>query len=303
MLLRKNIPPIYIIERVKNPVFFIVVYSLIIYLLTKVANVAHLAIPITIPSILGTTISLLLAFRTNQSYGRWWEARTLWGAIVNDSRTLVRQLISFSKYNDHTNDISGDIVKAIAYRQIAWCYTLGNVLRENPLSDIISKLISKEEMKLLEVSVNKNHTLLQLHSNDIQKLLDMNVINRQQQQLLDTTLTNLCNSMGGCERIKNTIFPTMFSIFINIFVYLFALSLPLGLIDVFGVSEIPLTTLTVASFFMIEKSCIDLQNPFDNRPTDTPVTSISRNIEINLRQMIGETNLPEKIKAESFYIM
>lgn len=109
--------------------------------------------------------------------------------------------------------------------------------------------------------------------------------------------------MGGCERIKNTVFPTMFSIFINVFVYLFALSLPLGLIDVFGVIEIPLTTLTVASYFMIEKSCIDLQNSFDNKPTDTPVTSISRTIEINLRQMIGDNDLPEKTIAKEFYIM
>lgn len=178
MLLRKNIPTLYIIGRVKTSIFFIVTYSLIIYLLKKVANMEFLSIPITIPSILGTTISLLLAFRTNQSYGRWGEARTLWGGIVTDSRTLARQLISFTKYNDNTNNISSDLVRVIVYRQIAWCYILANTLRDQPIPDIIVKLISKEELELIEVSVNKHNTLLQFHSNDIQKLLDTNVINR-----------------------------------------------------------------------------------------------------------------------------
>lgn len=303
MLLKKNIPPSYIIQKVKSPAFFIIIYAFIIYLLKSVANFKSLSIPITIPSILGTTISLLLAFRTNQSYGRWWEARTLWGAIVNDSRTLARQLISFTKYNENSNSYSANIVRTVVHRQIAWNYILANTLREQPLPDNIDNLLSDTDKNLIEVSSHKNNTILHLHANDIQKLLDDDVITNHQFQSLDNTLTSLCNSMGGCERIKNTVFPTMFSIFINIFVYLFALSLPLGLIDVFGISEIPLTALTVASFFMIERSCIDLQNPFNNKPTDTPVTSISRNIEINLRQMIGEDKLPKKIEAESFYIM
>lgn len=303
MLLRKNIPFSYILDKVKYEIIIITIYSTLIYILKSYVNIQYLAIPATVPSILGTTISLLLAFRTNQSYDRWWEARTIWGAIVNDSRTFIRQTMSFSRYDSNINNEVNTIVKRISYRQIAWPYILGNSLREQTLYHDVKNLLETEEFNALDKAVNKANALLLSQSKDIQKLLDLNVLTYQQHQQLDNTILSLCNSMGASERIKGTVFPSMYSIFIEVFVYIFALSLPLALIEIFGMSEIPLTAIIVSTFFLVEKTAISLQNPFENKPTDTPVFSIARNIEINIRQMLGETEIPEKVKPEAYYIM
>lgn len=302
MIIKKRLPALYILNKVKYQIFYITVYSIIIYFLKQFMNVKHLSIPIAIPSILGTTISLLLAFKTNQSYDRWWEARILWGSIVNESRNFIRQIVSFCKISTADKNLIA-LIKKVSYRQIAWSYLLVSSLREQELPKNLSTFIDDNELSKVKSSINKPNALLQFHSLDIQTLLDQGIINNHQMQQLDNTINNLCNSMGGCERIKATVFPPIYSVFINSFVYLFALSLPLGLIDGFGISEIPITAITVTPFFIIEKIAVDTQNPFENKPTDTPISAISRNIEINIRQMIGETEIPEKIQPDDSYLM
>src|SRR6187399_1390876 len=105
MLLKKNIPIKYIVGKIKTELLLVSLYSAGVVILYKVFNFTHLAIPLSIPMIMGTVISLLLAFRSNQAYDRWWEARTIWGAIVNDSRTLSRQILSFMDDQYKTEEI------------------------------------------------------------------------------------------------------------------------------------------------------------------------------------------------------
>ena len=95
MLLRNNIPLSYIFGKIKNEIFFVTAYSLGIVILYQNFHVTRISIPLAVPALLGTVISLLLAFRSNQAYDRWWEARKIWGAIVNDSRSLARNLINY----------------------------------------------------------------------------------------------------------------------------------------------------------------------------------------------------------------
>ena len=95
MLLKKNIPIKYIIGKIKTELALVSLYTVGVVILYKVFHFTDLAIPLSIPMIMGTVISLLLAFRSNQAYDRWWEARTIWGAIVNDSRRLARQINTF----------------------------------------------------------------------------------------------------------------------------------------------------------------------------------------------------------------
>lgn len=95
MLLDKRIPVQYIINKVKYELVYVLVVSLTVLLITERYKEMLPSIPITIPAFLGTAISILLSFKLNQSYDRWWEARKVWGSIVNDSRSLVIQLNSF----------------------------------------------------------------------------------------------------------------------------------------------------------------------------------------------------------------
>jgi ion channel-forming bestrophin family protein len=131
MLLNKKIPFYYIFNKVKVELFYVLLIVLLIYFVTNKFGSFLPDMPLQIPAFLGTAISILLSFQLNQSYERWWEARRLWGSIVNNSRSLVLQLQTLI---DKENETS---VKKIAYRQIAWCYALGQALRgQNPTENI-----------------------------------------------------------------------------------------------------------------------------------------------------------------------
>src|SRR5688572_4256539 len=101
MLLKENIPFGYVFGKIKYELIWISMYAIGIAIYHNF-HITRISIPIAIPAILGTVISLLLGFRSNQAYERWWEARIIWGAIVNDSRTLTRQLLTFTNYSDET---------------------------------------------------------------------------------------------------------------------------------------------------------------------------------------------------------
>lgn len=161
---------------------------------------------VTIP---GTVIGLLLAFRTNSCYGRWWEARILWGAIVNDSRTWVRQLIEFTDLAA-AGEAPDPRLREMAYRQAAWCYALARNLRgQNPLTDVEQLLEENERTQLATQGVVPNAILL-TQARQVQALYRQDALPVYQAVELEKTLGRLTDSMGGCERIKHTTFPTSY---------------------------------------------------------------------------------------------
>ena len=110
---------------------------------------------------------------------------------------------------------------------------------------------------------------------DIKLALEEGWINRFQQVEIDKTLSRLCDAMGKCERIKNTVFPSTYSLYIHIALMLFIAMLPFSVIEYFGFAEVPLVIAISACFLLIEKMAIQLQYTFVNKPTDTPVTTIA----------------------------
>lgn len=303
MLLKKNIPLKYVFGKIKYEVLLVAVYTLVIVLLHDKFNLKDMSIPLSVPMIMGTVISLLLAFRSNQAYDRWWEARTIWGAIVNDSRTFSRQVLSFIDNSYNAEDIS-HFRERMVRRQIAWCYALSQSLRGLDGRDGLDRHIPKREVSHVCRYNNIPMGLLELHARDLNYALKQGWINEYQQIQLDQTLSRLCDAMGKCERIKNTVFPATYSLYIHFAMNFFILLLPFALIEYFGFIEVPMVVAIAASFLLIEKMAIHLQDPFDNKPTDTPMTTISRNIERDLKQMLNDHQVPETISAEhAFYVM
>jgi putative membrane protein len=287
MLLKKNIPISYVFGKIKLELALLTAYSAIVYIAHTYFDFPGVSIPIAIPGILGTIISLLLAFRSNQAYDRWWEARTLWGAIVNDSRTFARQVLTFVD-NSYEDEDKRALKERMIKRQMAWCYSLSQHLRGQDAHQSLKNYISEEERKAISTMEHVPLALLEQHGNDLRLLHRMGWINDFQQVTMDETLTRFSNSKGGCERIKNTVFPVTYSVYIHFLVLFFVLLLPFSLIEVFGVIQIPLVVAISSSFFLIEKMAIHLQDPFECKPTDTPTTSISRKIEDNLRQLLKD---------------
>lgn len=304
MLLRKNIPFHYIFGKIRNELFFITIYATVIAILHETQHITRISIPISIPTILGTVISLLLGFRSNQAYDRWWEARQIWGSIVNDSRTLARQIISFTG-NLYEDEAIYKFRQTVIKRQIAWCFGLEQLLRKKQALKGLEKWVSKKEMENISHYNNIPIGLLDQHARDIKIALDKGWINSFQHIELDRTLSRLCDAQGKCERIKNTIFPVTYSLYIHFSLLLFISLLPFGVIDYFGFFEVPLVVAISASFLLIEKMAIHLQDPFENKPTDTPMTTIARSIEKNLNQMLrdNEEHAEEHIHVERYYLL
>ena len=287
MLLNKKIPMKYVLGKIRTELTLVIVFCISFQMFHHFFDTIAINIPIAIPTIIGTIISLLLAFKSNQAYDRWWEARIIWGSIVNDSRTLLRQIIIF--YNDPDFSVqANDFKEKFAKRQAAWCYSLGQSLREKDPLKPIKGLLDEDELRFVKKHKHVPNAILLLHAKDLKKALNTGKINVYQQVEIDNTLSRLCDAMGKCERIKNTIFPTTYSMYIRFALCLFIILLPFGLINNIGWLQIPLVTTIAVAFFLIEKMAIHLQDPFENRPTDTPVSAISNTIEKNLMQMVNE---------------
>lgn len=297
MLTNNRIPAVYILKKIKYEALLVLVIGLLTQYFTSEFKELIPIMPISIPAFIGTAISVILSFKLNQSYDRWWEARKVWGSIVNDSRSFVIQLQSFVSRDKHAQ------VKEIAYRHIAWCYSLGQSLRGLDPVKGLDPFLSASDRLLLERHNNKPLALLQLNAAQIAQLRESESLNVFSHVQINTTMVNFSNWMGMAERIKTTIFPVTYRLFLHFFIYVFAVTLSIALRDIKSVFEIPLLLVITSAFFLLERSATHLQDPFSNKPTDTAMTTIARNIEINIRQLLGESQVPEPLKPQKFYAM
>lgn len=298
MLVDKRIPFRHLFKKIKYEMLVVFLLGLGIHFSTEHFYNYLPEMPLTIATFLGTAISVLLSFKMSQSYDRWWEARKIWGAIVNDSRSFVLQLQAFLR----TENAEADI-KHMAYRQIAWCYSLGQSLRGLPPLESCDNFLPEDELKSLSKFKNKPLGILQMNVLQISELRSAGKLTDFENIQLNNTSVRFSDSMGAAERINTTVFPTTYRLFLHFTIYLFVIILSIALKSVLLIYEIPLLMLIAMVFFMLEKTAYYLQDPFRNRPSDIAVTAIARTIEINIRQLLGEEDVPDPITKDEFYIM
>lgn len=296
MLLNKRISIADFIKTIRFDLALISSYAILIGFLDQYDFLNKVNVPLSVTGVFGTAVALLLGFRTSQSYERWWEARIIWGSIVNDSRTLIRQALAF--YTTSQSDQLHE-VNRMAQRQIIWCYALGEYLRKLPFSERVQKYLAEHAIN----DRNIPNAILSQHSQAVTNAHRSGWINDLQQVQIDSTIARMCEAMGKCERIKNTVFPQAHSLLIHFIIYVFATMLPFGLPDEFLLVEVTLTIGIPVVFIAIEKTAILMENPFENKPMDTPMTDLAQTIEINLKQMTGATDLPEKEKSDRYFVL
>jgi ion channel-forming bestrophin family protein len=295
MLLNNKIPLTYIFGKIKFEIIYTTIIWLITFFLTHGYASINPQIPVTVPAFIGTAISIILSFKLSQSYDRWWEARKIWGSIVNESRTFVLKLQSFVKPANN-NDI-----RTLAFRHIAWCFSLAQSLRGlNPVENL-DKYLSAEDIKLISKHNNKPLAILQLNTKHITDLKAKEAMDIFSQIQINHTLVSFSDVMGMAERIKSTVFPVTYRLFLHWMIYLFTVVLSIALYDLAWYFEFPLLLALSSSFFLLEKAATQLQDPFSNTPTDTPMTTIATNIEINIKQLLNETEIPQPFPSNKFY--
>jgi putative membrane protein len=297
MLINKRIPITYILGLIKVEIVLITLIGIAAYYIKAPIKDNLPNMPIGVPTFLGTAISVILSFKLNQSYDRWWEARKIWGGIVNDSRSFVLQLQSFLVKGNE-----GEI-RTISFRHIGWCYGLSESLRGQNGSKTLERYLSQEDLSSINKHSNKPLAILQLNAQHLAELKDGNKMDIRSFIQINNTMVNFSNAMGMAERIKNTVFPATYRLFLRFFIYIFVVTLSISLADTQGYFEIPLLLVISCSFFLLEKTSALLQDPFSNKPTDTAMTAIATTIEINIKQLINETEIPQPVQPKGFYLL
>lgn len=228
-----------------------------------------------IHSLLGFVLSLLLVFRTNTAYDRWWEGRKLWGKLVNDSRNFVIKINSILPENDVKNRT-----------QIAKYLRFFPYFLTNHLSKESTRLVLDEDFSDLQKELQHHPPaeLVFLLTKKLYQLKKENKISYTEMLFLDTQLSGFLDVCGGCERIKNTPIPYSYSSFIKKFIIFYVMALPVANVVNLGGFMIPITMFVYYVLMSLELIAEEIEDPFNNDENDIPMEAISQNIErsINL---------------------
>lgn len=244
-----------------------------------------ITVPEMVVSVLGAALSILLAFRTNSAYARWWEARTAWGAMVNNSRSLGRQVLGSAP--------GTAFAETLVRRQIAFVQATRCALRRQDPWTAIEPFVDASLAAALRREQNVPAAILMQMGKQLQDGTREGILNDWQMQRVDHTLSELSNALGTCERIKNTPFPRQYDYYPELLIKVYCIALPFVIVDDVGVFT-PIITLVVAfAFLVLNRIGKNLEDPFENRAYDVPMTALSTTIEMNLLQALGETKLPE----------
>ncbi len=277
----------------------IITYLLNEYLLKEIFE-----LPAIVPTILGTALAFFIGFNNNQAYDRWWEGRKIWGSLVNESRTWARQIM---EYTSTTKEVDDDdlrkLKKKSIYRHIAFLYALKENLRGDDNKDY-NKYLSQDELKSIEEKSNKQNAILDFQTKDVQQYYSKGIIDGFKFMELNKSIVGFCNEMGKAERIKNTVFPTTYSYYTNIFIWFFIISITLETANGVGAWSIVIGMFLGYVFMTTHLIGRSLLNPFNNIIAGNPLDQITRTIEINLLETLGEKDIPKPIEAvDGEYIM
>jgi putative membrane protein len=249
--------------------------------------------------LLATALSIFLVFRVNEAYARWWEARILWGGLVNSSRSFARQAITLIGTKPDQREASRALQQEFVYRQIAYVNALRMSLRCEEDWQSLSSFLQQGELDLLKTTANKPVQLLQTQGKRLEDVREAGLLDGFGHRMLDGTLSEICDHQGGCERIKNTVFPDRVAYFTRAVAWLLVILIPICVVaatEEITVIELFVIPIMVLVFVFTVQLGSELKNPFENKPNDTPMTAICRTIEIDLRQQLGEDVVPVPVQ-------
>jgi ion channel-forming bestrophin family protein len=258
------------------------------------------ALPI---SVMGIAIAFYVGFKNSQAYDRFWEARKIWGAIVNTSRSWaigaldLVQLPEGRSLSDQPTLAA--IHKELVYRHIAWVHTLRLTLRgEDGFAKVAAAFLSEEEVNDLRASDKPTLALLRRQSQRVEELVAAGYLRGfVGHQDLRFSLRDMIAQQGQCERIRNTPlvphYTAVATLFVRIFVFLVPFALIESLADPTEWAVVPVAVIIGWMFDTMDRIGKDTEDPFTGTATDIPMTALSTAIERDLRALLGETELPK----------
>lgn len=253
----------------------------------------YFSFPAFVPTILGTALAFFIGFNNNQAYDRWWEARKIWGGLVNDSRTWCRQVLAYMSPHEGEKALQRRLVE----RHLAFLYALKANLRKDGASDHL-RYLQPTDAAAIAGKTNIPNALLQCQAEDLDALERARVVDGFRFRAMDGTLQTFCEGMGRSERIANTVYPPTYNHYAKNFIWIFVYSVTMVIGNSIGVWAIVFGTLLGYVFFTIQSIGQVLLDPFEARPTGIPLDRIVRTIEIDLLQALKAEGIPAQTKPE-----
>ena len=316
----------------RRDIYFFIIISTIPTALYYFFDIKWLVIPWVAIGLIGTAAAFLVGFKNTQTYNRLWEARQIWGGIINTSRAwgiLVKDTVKTDKPE----------IQTLIYRHLAWLTALRYQMREprlwentqlksnlefaryfkvpekeTPLEVELKKFLSNEELTYILSKKNRATQIISLQSKHLRLLKESGKLSEFDFIELERTLTVLYDHQGKSERIKNFPYPRQFATINQMFIRLFISILPFGILQEFGklaveVGEnfiwatVPCSLIVGWVFHVMERIGESTENPFEGGANDVPISNISRTIEIDLREMLDEQNIPPATVPENNILM
>lgn len=299
MIVSDHLPWTRLWPQISRRIFVLLALDTTVAALYVYGGAKFLAVSALPLSMVGAALSLFLAFRTKSAYDRWWEARMLWGGLVNTSRTFARQaltLIGYGKPGPEVRRLQRELVDL----QICYVHALRCHLRQqNPFPELRGKL-HPDTIEYLRGHKNVPAAIVYKMAAQVRFAFDRGWLDSIRWTALDRTLSDLIDIQGGCERIKTTPMPRQYDYLPRILVWFFCLLLPFGLVEGLGLLTPIASTSLSLMFIMLDHVGREIETPFENTVHDTPMTTLSRTIEINLKQLLGEQHPAEIAPVSGF---
>lgn len=345
MFINKNLTAKGLLNFTRKYLIWISLWSVAVVLIHAVFHDYWVDIPILPLTIIGTAVAFYLGFKNNQAYDRLWEARKIWGAIVNDSRAwgaMVRAFIT-NQFREHDENKQAIYFwhQKLIYRHIAWLYALrSQLLIPTPwehasqsghakktderlrkqfgvglLSDEITinelnQFLPQDENERLINYKNTATQIIDQQAQDLTELRAKDLIDDFRQMEMQGLLTSFYTHQGKAERIKKFPLPRQYSGMSGVFVIIFIMLLPFGMVSAFhqvgtfgAWLSIPFTIAVSWVYLVMEMVGDYSENPFEGLANDVPMYSLCRVIEIDLREMLGETELPPPVEPINGVLM
>lgn len=312
----------------RRNIFWLLVLGIVSTVFYQLLDFKWVAFPFTVVALLGTATAFIIGFRNQETYRRSSEARQTWGAMMSASRSWAIMC------RDFVND--GDKTRELIYRHFAWITVLRYQLRssrgwenttkaynkeyrkyysvpemETSLEQELQKYISRSELRNISCTKNKAMQLMSLQSDALKKLQEDGLIDEFKFSDMHIALRAFFDHQGRNERIKNFPYPRQYATINSLFMKLFCLLLPFGLLQEFdrlndGMTGflqgkmvwlvIPFSVLISWVFTSLEQVGESTENPFEGSANDVPISQMSRSMEIDIKEMLNETDLPSQLE-------
>ena len=345
MFIKKNLTFKGLMRFTGGHLIWITAWMVFVSVLHSILHDYWLNVPWIPISVIGTAVAFYVGFKNNQAYDRLWEARKIWGSIINSSRSFGSSVNNFVSNQFRDTDASESEIHSIKqrllYRHIAWLYTLRNqlliptpwehlsqgghvaklnekriktygvgMLKDGVTEVELELLLPKDEINTLINFKNTATQIIDYQGQDLKELRRLKLIDDFRHMELQNLLNKFYDWQGKCERIKKFPLPRQYGGMSMIFVGIFIFLLPFPMVSEFHKMgemgpwvSIPFSILVAWIYLVMELVGDYSENPFEGLGNDIPMLSLCRVIEIDLREMLKETDLPPPIEAVDGVLM